>query len=276
MGISTVPAFVPVDVATRLTALETASTRQLFMDNAKKVISGGGVPTVDTSFYVKWSQRFIMMGAGRSVALCPNGYFDIICPTSGTIIGAGGASNKTATAAGIPLAQWEALYYILPLGSPATSIQANFRVVNYTSDYVVSDDWILIAVRNGDGSGAVNAADDSVTFANGHTTTPWIVPALQNGWLIYGEPYSFRGFCKTNGIVSCQGIINGGTATSGTLIWTFPAGFRPKGLTHTAVAMGAAPYVGLLNIYPDGTVKCNTAVSSSWCGTDNIVFKVEN
>jgi hypothetical protein len=42
------------------------------------------------------------------------------------------------------------LYYILPIGSSNTSVGANFRVAKYTSDLVIPENWVLLAIRNGD------------------------------------------------------------------------------------------------------------------------------
>jgi hypothetical protein len=113
-------------------------------------VIGGGTITVNASYAVLWSQRFIVISNGTGSHFSTVGYFDITCPTSGTITGVGGATNKTATVSGIPLGAWEALYYILPIGSSNGSLAGNFRVVSYTSDLVVPSNWVLIAIRNGD------------------------------------------------------------------------------------------------------------------------------
>lgn len=128
---------------------------------ANRNLNGGGTITVDGSYYVHWSSRFIVIANGRGSYFSTAGYFDINCPTSGTVTGVGGASNKTATSAGIPLDSWEALYYIMPIGSGSGSVSANFRVALYTADVDIPYDWLLICVRNGS-SGAV-------TFNNGIT-----------------------------------------------------------------------------------------------------------
>jgi hypothetical protein len=111
-------------------------------------VGGGGTITVDGSGYVKWSTRFVVMSNGRGTFFGTDGHFDISCPTSGTVTGVGGAPSVTATAAGIPLASWTALYYILPIGSGNASVAANFRVARFNTDLVIPDDWILIAIRN--------------------------------------------------------------------------------------------------------------------------------
>lgn len=115
-------------------------------------VSGGGIITYSSTGYLKWSYRFIVISNGYGDHFSTNGYYDINCPTSGTITGVGGASNKTATSDGIPLSTWEALYYILPIGSNNASVSANFRVCRYTSSVDVPANWLLLAVRNADTS----------------------------------------------------------------------------------------------------------------------------
>ena len=121
---------------------------------ANRNISGGGTITVDASYNVLWSARFIVIANGSGSNFASAGYFDITCPTSGTITGDGGAANVTATAAGIPLNPWQAIYYILPIGSGNASLPANFRVVAHTSSINIPSTWVLVCIRNGD-NGAV-------------------------------------------------------------------------------------------------------------------------
>lgn len=130
--------------ADRVSATYTESMR------ANSSITGGGNITVNSSGYVLWSARFLTVSNGRGTNFSTSGYFDINCPTSGTITGVGGAVNVTATAAGIPLAAWHSLYYILPIGSSNTSVPANFRIVTYSADLDIPYNWILICSRNGD------------------------------------------------------------------------------------------------------------------------------
>jgi hypothetical protein len=124
-------------------------------------ISGGGTITVNASGSVLWSSRFIVISNGNGADFSTNGYFDINCPVSGTITGVGGAANVTATAAGIPLTAWQAIYYILPIGSSNSSVAANFRVASYTAALDVPYNWVLVCVRNGD--------NGQVYFSAGYT-----------------------------------------------------------------------------------------------------------
>ena len=117
---------------------------------AALTLSGGGTISV-TNNSVKWTTRYIFMNAGRGAHFAPSGYFQIDVPSVGTVIpGVGGAADKTVTADGIPLIGWETLYYILPINSAASSNPANFRVVGYTTPYVVPQNWIPIVRCNGD------------------------------------------------------------------------------------------------------------------------------
>jgi hypothetical protein len=120
--------------------------------NSRSVLTGGGTITVDASSNVLWSQKFVTAANGYGASIATVGYFDITCPTSGTITGVGGATNKTATASGIPLTGWEALYYILPLGSSNVTVAANFRVVGIGSAVTIPPSWVKIAQRNNDGN----------------------------------------------------------------------------------------------------------------------------
>jgi hypothetical protein len=75
-------------------------------------LTGGGTITFDASGNLFWSSRFIVISNGRGTHFSVDGYYEINCPTSGTITGVGGSGNKTATGAGINLTGWDALYVI--------------------------------------------------------------------------------------------------------------------------------------------------------------------
>ncbi len=115
-------------------------------------ITGGGTITVDASGYISWSTRFIVISHGNGSNFSTSGYFDISNPGSSvTITGVGGAGNVTTNGSGaIPLGSWQALYYILPIGSGSSSVAGNYRIASYTSGLEVPYNWILICVRNGD------------------------------------------------------------------------------------------------------------------------------
>lgn len=123
-----------------------------FASQSSNLLTGGGTVSVSAAWEVKWSTRFITISNGKGTGLATNGYFDITMPAAATVItGVGGATNKTVTANGIPIVDWETLYYILPVGGAAGTVNANFRVVNYTADVTIPSTWVKICSRNSEG-----------------------------------------------------------------------------------------------------------------------------
>lgn len=118
-------------------------------------VSGGGVVSWIAN-KLKWTYRFIVISHGRGSHFATGGYFSIEMPTSGTCTGVGGASDQTWGADGITLTSWQALYYILPVGSGTSSVPANFRIAYYGSGLIVPEDWMLLAVVNGDSAGVAH------------------------------------------------------------------------------------------------------------------------
>ena len=126
-------------------------------------VNGGGTVTYSAAGYLVWTQRVIVIPTWRNAAYAINGWWDITCPTSGTIINNGG--TVTCTAAGIPLGFWSALYYRVVPGAGNASVQANFLIKdNNDSAYSPDSNWILLAVRNGDSS--------EIKWMPGNTTIP--------------------------------------------------------------------------------------------------------
>lgn len=122
---------------------------------ANHVMTGGGTITLNASYQLTWSARFIVIANGRGSWFSTVGFFDITVPAVSTVITAvGGGTNQTVVAGGIPLTNgstnWVSLYYILPIGSGSASVPANFRLVSYTADFEVPEHWVLVAQMNGD------------------------------------------------------------------------------------------------------------------------------
>ena len=125
-------------------------------------ISGGGTISVTSGGSISWTHRFIVISNGRGSYFSSNGYFDASMPPVGTVItGVGNAANVTVDANGIALSAWQALYYILPIGSFNTTVNGNYRIVGYTADLEIPYNWMLICVRNGDSG--------TIKFNTGHT-----------------------------------------------------------------------------------------------------------
>ena len=116
------------------------------------IINGGGTITYNSSGFLAWGTRLIVISGGRGIngEFSTVGYFDINMPAVGTtIIGVGGAADRLVDSSGILINVWESLYYILPVGSNNASVAGNFRIVEYTANYDIPPNWVRIATRNG-------------------------------------------------------------------------------------------------------------------------------
>jgi hypothetical protein len=134
-------------------SIPVATTSDIELVRANDNLSGGGLVSVSATYEVLWGSRMLVISNGRSALRAVSGFWEIACPPAGTVVtGVGGAVSTTATAAGIPMAVYDALYYILPIGSLSPSVPANFRLVNYTANVVVPSNWVLIAFRSDGGS----------------------------------------------------------------------------------------------------------------------------
>jgi hypothetical protein len=110
-----------------------------------------------------WGSTVLVIPAWKNSAYATAGYWDINCPTTGTIVYNSG--TVTCTAAGIPVGGWAALYYRVVPGTSQASVQANF-ILKDQNDITYSPDsnWILLAVRNG--------TTNEIKWMPGNTTIP--------------------------------------------------------------------------------------------------------
>ena len=88
-----------------------------------------------------------------------------------------------------------------------------------------------IAISLG-GSGSVtlgnnNYTDVTVPISKTGTGTDWQTTSAQNGWGGAGSGYANLGFRIEGPRLFFSGLLSGGTQTSGTLLFTLPAGYRP-------------------------------------------------
>ena len=130
-------------------------------------VNGGGTVTFSASTYLLWTNRVIVIPTWKNAAYAPGGYWEIFCPTSGTIAWNGGTA--TCTTAGIPINGWFALYYRVVPGSSVGVVPGNFILKDYTdTTYSPDSNWILLAVRNGD-SGELKWMPGNTTIPLGGT-----------------------------------------------------------------------------------------------------------
>jgi hypothetical protein len=172
-------------------------------------MTGGGTVSYISSV-LKWTARFIVISNGNGAHFSTSGYFDLDMPTSGTITGVGGAANATATAAGIPLSGWQALYYILPIGSGNASVAANYRIAYFTSALTIPETWVLVAVVNGDDNSV--RLGTGITINSGGTFIPssgYINNQTVNATFATGQSASFdiTGNGEVNGTLNVNGNV---------------------------------------------------------------------
>ena len=120
---------------------------------AQQTISGGG-RVIWNGSSLKWTQRVILLPL-ENTEISTSGFFNIDCPTSGTITfySSSGTTTVSCDGNGIPIGVWQGLYYEISVGSSYNSQQTRFRLVDYgNSTWQPDENWILIAMRNGDGS----------------------------------------------------------------------------------------------------------------------------
>ena len=128
-------------------------------------LTGGGNILFDGGEDLSWSQRFIVICNGSGPQFSQSGYFDINMPAQGTTIpGLAGVGDRVVGPNGIQISGWDALYYILPIGGNSSSQDGNFRIVSYGSGFVQPENWLLLALVNGD--------DQTVRLGNGAILQP--------------------------------------------------------------------------------------------------------
>ena len=108
---------------------------------------------------VRWFGRIIAIPVKRST-IAGDGYFDINCPTSGTITyyrSDNVTTTVTCTSWGIPIPSgWCALFYEVSDGQGQASDQSRFRLCDYpNSSWTPNRNWICIFSTNDDGAGTL-------------------------------------------------------------------------------------------------------------------------
>jgi hypothetical protein len=152
--------------------------------NAQYAMSGGGT-VVFTGSYIKWGTRVILLPVEKT-EFGSDGYIDITCPTSGTITyyaSGTGFQSVTCNSNGIPISDWQGLWYRVTSGQSHTSVQGRFALVHYgNSTWVPDEGWVCICVRNGDtdghlkwNPGQVNFPDAGGTYYSGTGLTSWAI-----------------------------------------------------------------------------------------------------
>lgn len=111
-----------------------------------------------------------------------------------------------------------------------------------------------------------------------HPTTAgsWTtLPSPSAGWIRYNTAYNPAQYRKnSDGIVSLRGLIKSGTATSGTVIYTLPAGYRPS----TNIICSQVTYpddFGRVDVSSTGQVIVREGVATNWLSLAGCDFLAE-
>jgi hypothetical protein len=106
---------------------------------------------------------------------------------------------------------------------------------------------------------------------------PWIAPTLLNGWVNYATDWNSAGYHKDEfGNVHLTGFIKNGTVAVETVIFTLPAGYRPKTKIYLSTSSNDSNYKGCaIGVYPDGKVVCRENVANVFLSLDVTPFRAE-
>lgn len=234
---------------------------------AQFALSGGGVVSwswnsTNKNGRLKWTYRFIAISMERSTTFS-EGHVSIGQPT--TDIPAAqvyDATARSATADGVLLKEWEALYAVHTVGRGQAAV--TFQIVHWQTASIAPSNWILVAV--------VNSDEQSIKLGTGvilnKQQEAWITPTFSGNWVNYSTDYNPAGYFKDSlGIVHLRGLVKSGTNT----IFTLPVGYRPAYRELHAVQTNENT-IGRIDILTTGEIQMMTG-SSVWISLDGITFR---
>lgn len=215
---STTPNTVAVDSgqsdANRLTAMQTTNTIGVTI-NATQTIAGRTVSQTGT---------IRVTGDNNNTAATNTSSSPVVTsqPLDKTV--SSDTTNVTFTSAssgnGVTV-QWQ---QSTNGGSTWTTIAgATSNTLTVPNADITMDGYLYKAIfTNSGGQATSSSAILNVTFK-------WYALTLQSGWVNYGGAWGTPAYTKTkDGMIVLRGLVKDGTATSGTVIATLPAGFRPS------------------------------------------------
>jgi hypothetical protein len=142
----------------------------------------------------------------------------------------------------------------------------------YEGRLIYETDTDLLAVYTGTAWQYVSPSDSG-----------WIpIASFVNGWSWYSgatygsNEYNFAAYRKRDGIVYLRGLVGGGTATSGTIMFTLPAGYRPQSGTRIIFPVSSNDAFGAVSVLgADGTVRTHGVASSVYVSLTGVVFPAD-
>lgn len=118
---------------------------------------------------------------------------------------------------------------------------------------------------------ASNSIGTSTYGTTSYGTPIWVPPSLQSSWRNYDISYAKPGFTKTSaGVVMLRGLIAGGTASTNTVIFQLPDGYRPEYRLSFETITNSNVYARVY-VDPDGSVIIVKA-DTGWLSLNGIYF----
>ena len=157
-------------------------------------------------------------------------------------------ATRAFTVTGIQLNNWEALYYILPIGLSNAPIATNYRIVTYTNNARVPSHWILVAVRNSDNNTLLLGTKQIMTSANTLTDqSPYgLFPkVLAKATVLIGDPVAVgaRTLANVINVASASGLDGAATVTRMQVVFTTSVSTADYLINGDIVSVNPAGYV---------------------------------
>jgi hypothetical protein len=103
--------------------------------------------------------------------------------------------------------------------------------------------------------------------------SPWVSPALLNGWVNYTQKWNYAGFAKDPlGWVHLRGLVSSGSGT----VFLLPVGCRPIAQVLTGGQTSPGGVQARIDVAATGEVTPGAGTSPVWLSLDNISFRAEN
>jgi len=166
-------------------------------------------------------------------------------------------------------------------------IGVNIHRMTSASAFPGNLDGAVITVRTADDIGLQIAWDyqagaltrmPAIRIGYSNTWQPWLSQVaqditLQNSWVEFESGSSLRA-SKSWKMVTLSGCIKNGTVTTGTLLGTLPAGYRPFRTQRFAVPTGAAfNTFASIAVLPDGQILIQSTATAAGLSLDGITFE---
>ena len=220
----------------------------------------------------KVEDNTLLFGGDGSAAFC--NVIDVGATCTDTIIGRNQYSTNVAADASFTASC--ATNVLTVTGTPTGTI----RVGQEVSGAFIPYGTTIISLGTGSGAaGTYNlsatvgtVASEPMTSGNSRkvldngTGTMGVVKqlTLQNSWVPFNYQYSQPTFWKdVHGVVHVEGVISGGTATAGTVMFNLPASFRPS-LLHSCptVSDSGSLTASYINVQANGDTKIQAGVNA--------------